>query len=123
MVVAVLVLGGLGAFAPAAGAGEDTAAGAPAGSAYRGLPPGPGRDAVYFTCRACHSEKQFTQQRLSREEWDALLDTMVRKNGMEPPEPGQVTRYVKPFKQFRLLPLKFCRRVESRRSARSKHRG
>ncbi len=82
-----LVLGGVAAFAPAAGGEEDAAAGQPPGARYGGLPPGPGRDAVYFTCRACHSEKQFTQQRLGREEWDALLDTMVRTNGMEPPEP------------------------------------
>ena len=54
---------------------------------FAGLPPGPGREAVYFTCRACHSEKQFTQQRLSREDWDELLVSMVRDNGMEPPEP------------------------------------
>ena len=83
----VLVLGGVGAFAPAAGGEEGVAAGQPAEADFGGLPPGPGREAVYFTCRACHSEKQFTQQRLGRGEWDALLDTMVRKNGMEPPEP------------------------------------
>ena len=44
---------------------------------YGGLAPGPGRDAVYFTCRACHSLKQFTQQRMSREDWNAVLDRMV----------------------------------------------
>ncbi|MDJ0950460.1 MAG: hypothetical protein QNJ94_16230 [Alphaproteobacteria bacterium] len=52
-----------------------------------GLPPGPGRDAVYYTCRACHSSRQFVQQRLSRDEWDALLTEMVKKNGMAEPEP------------------------------------
>jgi cytochrome c len=54
---------------------------------YAGLPEGPGREAVYYTCRACHSVKQFTQQRLDREAWDALLTTMVRDNGMAEPEP------------------------------------
>ncbi len=54
-------------------------------SDFAGLPEGPGREAVYYTCRACHSEKQFTQQRLSREAWDELLTQMVENNGMEPP--------------------------------------
>ena len=58
-----------------------------AGPAFGGLPPGEGREAVYFTCRACHSLDQFTDRKLPREEWDTLLDTMVRDNGMASPEP------------------------------------
>jgi len=58
-----------------------------AGEDFGGLPPGPGREAVYYTCRACHSEKQFTQQRLAREDWDQLLTQMVKQNGMAEPEP------------------------------------
>lgn len=54
---------------------------------YGGLPPGPGREAVYFTCRACHSLKQFTQQRMSRDDWDAVIGRMVQANGMAAPEP------------------------------------
>ncbi len=54
---------------------------------YDGLPAGPGREAVYYTCRACHSLRQFTQQRMTRSDWDELLDTMVANNGMEVPEP------------------------------------
>ena len=54
---------------------------------YGGLTPGPGREAVYYTCRACHSLKQFTQQRMSRDEWDAVIDRMVEANEMAPPEP------------------------------------
>lgn len=54
---------------------------------YGGLTPGPGRDAVYFTCRACHSLKQFTQQRMSRDDWDAVIGRMVQANGMAAPEP------------------------------------
>ncbi len=54
--------------------------------AYGGLPAGDGREAVYFTCRACHSLDQFTGERMKREEWDRLIVTMVEKNGMETPE-------------------------------------
>ncbi len=54
---------------------------------YGGLPEGPGRVAVYFNCTACHSLKQFAQQRMSREEWDQLLDRMVEKYKMHPMEP------------------------------------
>lgn len=53
---------------------------------YGGLPDGDGREAVYFTCRACHSLNQFTQERMSREQWSELLVTMVQENGMETPE-------------------------------------
>lgn len=53
---------------------------------YGGLPEGEGREAVYFTCRACHALEQFTHQALSRESWDELLDEMVADNGMEAPE-------------------------------------
>ena len=54
---------------------------------YGGLIPGPGRDAVYYTCRACHSLKQFSQQRMSRDDWDGVIDRMVEVNEMAPPEP------------------------------------
>ncbi|MDX1424050.1 MAG: hypothetical protein R3322_12985 [Kiloniellales bacterium] len=54
---------------------------------YGGLTEGPGRDAVYYTCRACHSLKQFTQQRMSRDDWDAVIERMVEVNEMAPPEP------------------------------------
>ena len=74
--VVIAVFGGRDASSPAAEAGE-----------YANLPKGPGKDAVYFTCRACHSEKQFTQQRMSRAAWDRLVATMVEKNGMAAPEP------------------------------------
>lgn len=53
---------------------------------YGGLPGGDGREAVYFTCRACHALEQFTDHRLAREEWDALLAEMVAENGMAAPE-------------------------------------
>lgn len=57
------------------------------GPAYGGLPEGLGREAVYFTCRACHALDQFTQEHRSREEWAETLDEMVATNGMIAPEP------------------------------------
>ena len=62
------------------------AAGAETRPAYGGLPDGKGREAVYFTCRACHALEQFTDRNLSREQWDDLLSEMVRTNGMAAPE-------------------------------------
>jgi cytochrome c len=59
---------------------------------YGGLPAGPGRDAVYFNCTACHSIKQINSQRMSRDEWDDLLDAMVKKNGMYPMAPWARTK-------------------------------
>jgi len=59
----------------------------PAAPDYGGLPEGGGREAVYFTCRACHALEQFTDHRLAREDWDALLAQMVAENGMAAPEP------------------------------------
>jgi hypothetical protein len=52
-----------------------------------GLPPGPGQEVVYYTCNACHSIRLVTQQRLSRERWDGLLDWMVEEQGMAEPAP------------------------------------
>ena len=57
------------------------------GILYGGLPEGEGREAVYFTCRACHALDQFTGERLTLGEWDALLVEMVSKQGMVEPEP------------------------------------
>lgn len=54
---------------------------------YGGLPQGEGREAVYFTCRACHALEQFTDRGLAREDWEGLIDEMIRENGMAEPEP------------------------------------
>ncbi|MDX1402307.1 MAG: hypothetical protein R3245_10320 [Kiloniellales bacterium] len=51
---------------------------------YGGLPEGPDRDAVYFNCSACHSIQLVSQQNLNREEWEDLLEWMVKENGMHP---------------------------------------
>ncbi len=79
-IILATAFGGWGAPPPAAEADS-------AGPELAGLPPGPGREAVKYTCRACHSLRQFTQQRLDREAWDGLLAEMVKKNGMAEPEP------------------------------------
>lgn len=60
--------------------------------AYGGLPEGPGREAVYYTCRACHSLQQFDQQRLNRQQWNKTIHTMIDKNGMAAPERWVRTR-------------------------------
>ena len=49
---------------------------------YKSLPEGADREAVYFNCSACHSIERVLQQRLNREEWDALKDWVVEENGM-----------------------------------------
>lgn len=49
---------------------------------FEGMPPGPGREKVYYLCGACHSIKIVQQQRLSRERWDKLLVWMVEEQGM-----------------------------------------
>lgn len=61
---------------------------------YGGLPSGEGREAVYFTCRACHALDQFTDHQLSRTAWDGLITEMVSDNGMAEPEPWARTLMV-----------------------------
>ena len=82
-----IVLAGLGVLSPAAPAADQASKGQGHAEDYGGLPEGPGRAAVYFNCTACHSLKQFAQQRMSQDEWNKLLDRMVEKNKMHPMEP------------------------------------
>ena len=49
---------------------------------WQGLPPGPGREQVFYSCNACHSLKLVTQQGMSRERWDETLEWMVEEQGM-----------------------------------------
>lgn len=61
--------------------------GAPAGAQtevrdWRGLPPGPGREEVFYSCSSCHSLMLVTQQAMSRDSWDETLEWMVEEQGM-----------------------------------------
>lgn len=49
---------------------------------WDGLPPGPGREEVFYSCNACHSLKLVTQQGMSRSRWDDTLEWMVEEQGM-----------------------------------------
>jgi len=61
---------------------------------FDGLPPGPGREDVYYTCNACHSLAIVKQQRLPWERWADLMDWMVDEQGMEPLKPDELARVV-----------------------------
>ena len=56
---------------------------------YRRLPPGPGREEVFYTCTACHSIMLVRQQRLRRDVWDETLDWMVEEQDMPELDPDQ----------------------------------
>jgi cytochrome c len=49
---------------------------------WQGLPPGPGREDVFYRCKACHSLMIVKQQGLSRAAWDDSLKWMVEEQGM-----------------------------------------
>ena len=53
---------------------------------WQGLPPGPGREDVFYRCKACHSLMIVKQQGLSRSAWDESLVWMVEEQGMTPIE-------------------------------------
>ncbi len=54
---------------------------------YGGLPAGPGREEVFYTCQACHSLAIVKQQGLDRDSWDETLVWMVEEQAMDPPDP------------------------------------
>lgn len=53
------------------------------------LPAGHGREDTFAACTACHSTAIIRRSGLSRERWDALMDWMVEKQGMNPLDPDQ----------------------------------
>ena len=61
---------------------------------FGGLPDGDGREATAVICSACHSLKTVTQQGLSSDRWDELMDWMVEKQGMAPLDADTRTRIV-----------------------------
>ena len=54
---------------------------------WQGLPAGPGREEVFYTCQACHSLAIVKQQGLDRDSWDESLVWMVEEQEMEPLDP------------------------------------
>ncbi len=50
------------------------------------LPDAPNRDEVFYLCTACHGSQLITRSRLSREQWDGLMDWMTERHGMAPLE-------------------------------------
>jgi len=84
-----LAYGGWGVLSPAVSAQGRSQADSQA--KYEGLPAGPGREAVYYTCRACHSLNQFTQQRMDRDDWQSVIGRMIQANNMAEPEPWAKT--------------------------------
>ena len=46
------------------------------------LPPGPGHDLTVRVCSGCHSPDLATTQRLSAQEWNALVQTMAARGAM-----------------------------------------
>jgi hypothetical protein len=51
---------------------------------YDGLPEGEGRLETFQHCIGCHSTAIIRQQRLTRDQWDDVLDWMVETQGMQP---------------------------------------
>ncbi|MGD2140125.1 MAG: cytochrome c family protein [Burkholderiales bacterium] len=70
--------------APAGGAAVASADEDP--DKWQGLPPGPGREDVFYRCKACHSLMIVKQQGLNRASWDESLEWMVEEQGMTPIE-------------------------------------
>ncbi len=49
---------------------------------YGGLPIDDGVEITFYLCGACHSLQLVTQQRLTPQRWDHLMDWMVAEQGM-----------------------------------------
>ena len=49
---------------------------------WEGLPSGPGREDIFYRCKACHSLMIVKQQGLSRAAWEESLEWMVEEQGM-----------------------------------------
>ncbi len=53
---------------------------------WQGLPPGEGREEVFYMCGPCHSLKLVTQQGLTRDSWEEVMDYMAAEQAMAPLE-------------------------------------
>jgi mono/diheme cytochrome c family protein len=52
------------------------------GEVVDGLAPGPNQEAVVNNCTACHSGRTIAQARLTRSQWDDVIDWMHEAHGM-----------------------------------------
>ena len=82
-------MAGWGALSPAAPADTRASISTETGQAedFDGLPEGPGREEVFYSCQACHSLAIVKQQGLDRDSWDETLVWMVEEQEMEPLDP------------------------------------
>lgn len=89
--IAAILTAGWGIFPPAAPAAEPAAKAAEpaAEDEWQDLPPGPGREDVFYICQACHSLAIVKQQGLDRASWNEVLAWMVKEQGMDPLEEKQ----------------------------------
>lgn len=86
----------LGAAALLASAEASGQASAPAAaSAPDALPPGPGHDTTKRVCSACHAPEIVTKQRLSKDGWRELVDTMAGRGAQGSDQDfAQITDYL-----------------------------
>ncbi len=52
---------------------------APAASAQDNLPPGPGKELLTSVCTVCHNLQRVTEKKLSKDEWDDVVDKMAAR--------------------------------------------
>lgn len=60
------------------------------------LPAGPGQEETFYGCTACHNTAVIRRSRLTREQWDGLMDWMTERHGMAPLE-GEERRVIVDF--------------------------
>jgi hypothetical protein len=52
------------------------------------LPPGPGREATFYFCTACHGTAIIKAQGMRHDQWDEALTWMEGRHNMPRPEPA-----------------------------------
>lgn len=56
---------------------------------FDGMPEAPGMEETFYACAACHSIKMVTQQGLTRDGWQDVIDWMVEEQEMYPLEAAE----------------------------------
>lgn len=79
---------------PSAAAPAEPAPQAAEAEDFGGLPEDEGREEVHAICSACHSLRLVTQQGLTAQRWDELMDWMTEKQGMPELTPDMRQRVV-----------------------------